>query len=75
MALVKSKEGPTMVCFSGKSTLELRNLQNDAWKREGLYIEMDDCITAIQASTDGLYLLVNISMQKPRIELLSFNGE
>jgi hypothetical protein len=64
-----------MVCFSGKCTLELRNLQNDAWKREGLYIEMDDCITAIQASKDGLYLLVNISMQKPRIELLSFNGE
>jgi len=36
---------------------------------------MDDSITAIQASKDGRYLLANISMSKPRIELISFSAD
>ena len=63
-----------MIVFSGKSTIELRNLNGNSWKKEGTFIEMDDTITQINSSKDGLYLLVNISMNNPRIELISFEN-
>lgn len=62
-----------MLVFSGKSTLEFRSMSNDAWKKEGVMVEVDDNITAITASREGTHLLVNISMTKPRIELISFD--
>jgi len=62
-----------MLVFSGKSNLELRKMTNHNWMKEGQIIEMDDAITAITASKNGDFLLVNISMTKPRIELLSFD--
>jgi hypothetical protein len=70
MALVRSRDHAPMLVFSGLATLELRTV----WKQEGISIEMDDNITAITASRDGCHLLCNISMTKPRIELLSFEG-
>lgn len=70
MALVRSRDRAPMLVFSGLATLELRTV----WKQEGISIEMDDNITAITASRDGCHLLCNISMSKPRIELLSFEG-
>ena len=39
-----------MLVFSGKSTLEFRSMSNDAWKKEGIMVEVDDNITAITAS-------------------------
>ena len=63
-----------MVVFSGKTTLELRNMNGNSWKKEGTFIEMDDSITQINASKDGVFLLVNISMTNPRIELISFES-
>ena len=62
-----------MLVFSGKSTLEFRSMSNDAWKKDGIMVEVDDNITAITASREGTHLLVNISMTKPRIELISFD--
>lgn len=62
-----------MLVFSGKSTLEFRSISNDAWKKEGIFVEVDDNITAITASKEGTHLLVNISMTKPRIELISLD--
>lgn len=63
-----------MIVFSGKSTIELRNMNGNSWKKEGTFIEMDDTITSINSSKDGLFLLVNISMSNPRIELISFES-
>jgi hypothetical protein len=62
-----------MLVFSGKSTLEFRSMSNDAWKKEGVMVEVDDNITAITASREGTHLLVNISMAKPRIELITLD--
>lgn len=59
-----------MLVFSGKSTLELRLF--NSWKKDGQIIEMEDSIIAITASREGTQLLVNVSMIKPRIELVSF---
>jgi hypothetical protein len=36
---------------------------------------MDDSIIAITASREGTSLLVNVSMIKPRIELISFEPD
>ena len=62
-----------MLAFSGLQSLELRSMTGDNWKKEGLKIDVDDNITAIQASKNGTYLLLNISMTKPRIDLISFD--
>ena len=70
MAQVLSKKGQPMLAFFGKQTLELRPFS--ALGKEGQVTEMDDYITAITASKDGRALLLNISMTKPRIELMSF---
>jgi len=37
--------------------------------QEGVKFDLGDQITAITGSRCGLYLLANLSMQKPRIEL------
>ena len=71
--MVKSKDKQQMLAFTGKSTLELRLL--DQLKKEGQTIEMDDSIIAITASREGTSLLVNVSMIKPRIELISFEPD
>ena len=60
-----------MLAFFGKQTLELRPFS--ALGKEGQVTEMDDYITAITASKDCQALLLNISMTKPRIELMSFS--
>lgn len=59
-----------MLVFSGKSTLELRRV--DQLKKEGLKLEMEDAVVAMTASLDGTKLLANVSLTNPRIELLSF---
>ena len=71
MALVAGSDGSSeTLVISGKCCLELRG--GDGYGTIVKVIEMDDNITAIQASRLGDYLLVNVSMSKPRVELISF---
>lgn len=38
------------------------------------YIKVDAQITSVNLNKDGRYLLLNISMEKPRIELWNLNN-
>lgn len=55
------------IILSGKTFLEHRH----DIKREGVAYDLGDTVTAIAASKDCDYLLVNISLTKARIELFS----
>ena len=55
--------------LAGKSFLELRFTSSDLILQEGTKFDLGDQITSITGSRCGLYLLANLSMQKPRIEL------
>jgi WD40 repeat protein len=75
MAIVNGKtEGSKLLAISGKCCLELRAMHKNEISPITEVIELDDNITAISASKSGAHLLVNVSMTKPRIELISFRA-